>query len=421
MPSRLAAPILHPSERPAPTSSDARLAVAVTIALVMLAWTIALISPVADRVLGWGGKGRFFDLRGTLAAAELAHRGGNPYAFNPLDPAGRPHLYSSWWLALGRVLDRSDTNGAGIALTVVLLGTALVCWWPRSRREAAVQLALLVSPAWLLAVYRGNIDIVIFALLALAIAGFARAGPRAHAAAAAVTGLLAVLKYFPAAAAVGCLGARRRKEFLALAGLFVLVLLAGYPSIVPALGVVGRYAPQTFGLHTFGATMLAGALPASWPMFVTLPIGLAAALPGWWAGAMRGPAQSDADCTGSMLAAAVSAAVVVACFAIGSSFTYKVIFLWWFARWLVRDAGVCLGSRRALGLLGLMIVLCWADGITAALVNLFAAALSPAARRAALVAIHTETVLVQLGWWCLIGACTRVVVDWARGRLKQLA
>lgn len=391
------------------------------LAVVAVVWTAVLVSPIPDRVLGWGGEGRFFDLRGTLAAAELAHRGGNPYAFNPLDPAGRPHLYSSWWLALGRGLDRTDTNAAGLGLTLVLLGVALACWWPRTRREALIEAAVLVSPAWLLAVYRGNIDLAIFALLAVTIACFARAGPRAHVAAAALAGVVGILKYFPAAAVVGCLGARRRREGLMLAAVFVLVLLAGYPSLVPALAVLGRYAPQAFGLHTFGATMLAGALPVTVPGIAAVVLAVAMAALGWWTGGSRGAWTDDDAAAGSMLAAAVSAAVVVACFGIGSSFTYKVIFLWWFVRWLARDAAARLGPRRAFALLGLLVALCWADGITAALVNGLAAGLPLSGRRAVLVAVHAETVLVQLGWWCLIGACTRVLVDWSRGRLQRWA
>lgn len=152
----------------------------------------------------------FADWVNVLSSAETFAAGGNPYLANPTDPHGRMFSYGPWWLWLGALgLTRADAWWLGVLLALAFLAAAAAVVRPRDAREAGWFAALLVSPPVLLGLERGNSDLVIFVLIALA--GWLVGRERSHAAQVAATGVLvsaAALKLYPLVALTG-LGARR--------------------------------------------------------------------------------------------------------------------------------------------------------------------------------------------------------------------
>jgi hypothetical protein len=107
---------------------------------------LALFAAMPDRfrALGVNHLGPWFlDLYAILASNDALARGLDPYAHNPLDVFGRPHVYSHWWLSLGSVgLTRDDILWLGAALGTAFVGAALA--WLRPRRLGEVVGALAV-------------------------------------------------------------------------------------------------------------------------------------------------------------------------------------------------------------------------------------------------------------------------------------
>ena len=389
--------------------------------VVVTVWALAIYHPPVGQALGFGREGAFFDLRGGIAAGEAAAAGQDPYAINPLDPYGRPHFYSRWWLVTGKIgLTQRDLVWLGPALLGVFLLAAAWAWRPRGPRETDVALAVLLSPAWLLAVFRANNDLVVFLGITVVIFALQRTQPLARFGGAVLVGALTVLKYFPAGALIGILRARRRREMLLLLASAAGVIALGWPSVQPALAAVAKYAPQPTGLAAFGAPILGATLSdSSWGV-VALLAGGAAAL-GFFGGPRLSPVGSTPSNEGAELAAVVAAAVTILSFASGSSYSYKLIFLWWLTPWLMREAGIDSDSIRRRWLLTLIVAACWADGLVMACSNLFAPGWSRDQREVALSIIRVTTIVTQLGYWVLMGACGRLLHGWTVRELKRLA
>src|SRR5690606_10193032 len=96
----------------------------------------------------------------------MQQAGGDPYEHNPLDPYNRPHVYGPWWLVTGELgLVRSDAwwLGSMLVLATAVVGAKLLA--PRNWRELMGAGAVLVSPPVILAMERGNNDLVVVLLL----------------------------------------------------------------------------------------------------------------------------------------------------------------------------------------------------------------------------------------------------------------
>jgi hypothetical protein len=392
--------------------------------VVAVLWSAALLTPHLGRALGLGSTGPFLDLHGMLAANEAAGLGLDPYVSNPLDPHQRPFLYSTWWLWPGHPgLTRADTGWLGGVVVAATLAAAGLMWRVRTWREALISGLVLLSPAWLLAVYRANNDLVIFVLLAVAV--WALQGSRAvgRATGAILVGAMAILKYYPVAAVVGVLGAARRREMLVLFALVAAVVALGWPSLVPAVAAISRYGfvvTASVGLQAFGVKVLGEALAPHAPAVVAWLAGLAAGAAGF-----RLARQTGAPGRGGperrWMAAALFGAVLVGAFVIGTSYSYKLVFLWGLLPWLVRDAPKALGRSRALGLLVLVLAAGWADGLMATVANTLGPDLSLSGRASVLAFAHGFAVVSQLVYWVLMGACLRLSLDWSRRQVSRLA
>lgn len=121
-------------------------------------WNIPVLSP------------SFADLRAITHGSEAVAQGFDPMLNNPGDPWGRPLNYPRIWQALYWFgLNSSHTVGLGIfSITCFLSGIILI--FPNiNSLTLGLLIPTLLSPAVLLGVERGNIDLIIFLVVAIAI------------------------------------------------------------------------------------------------------------------------------------------------------------------------------------------------------------------------------------------------------------
>jgi len=202
------------------------------------------------------GELTFLDLRSVTTASECDRRGVDVLELNPCDPLRRPANYPQVWVKLSLLrVDQGDTVplALGMALLALLAALALI---PRSApsRDGAVYGAALCSPAVMLGIERGNVDILIFALLVAAVLALPRGRAGAILAHALVL-IAAILKLFPIFA-VGMLVRHSPRRALVGAGT-VLALFGVYAlATLDDIRAIGRVVPQTdwysYGMRTFG-------------------------------------------------------------------------------------------------------------------------------------------------------------------------
>jgi hypothetical protein len=129
-------------------------------------WGRLGVPPVGSKNNLWFG-----DLRSVTSAWECARHGIAVLPLNPCDPWQRPANYPRLWLFpsfLG--LGEGSTFVLGMILSAVFLLAALAVVPPGAGfKVGAVYGAALCSPAAMLGVQRGNVDLAVFALIVLAV------------------------------------------------------------------------------------------------------------------------------------------------------------------------------------------------------------------------------------------------------------
>jgi hypothetical protein len=201
------------------------------------------------------GRLTFGDLRSVTSGWECTRRGIDVLPANPCDPSKSPANYPRIWMSpafLG--LGQGSTNTLGVLIALLFFLAALAVLPARAGPGAAVLYGLaLCSPAVMLGVERGNVDILIFALVALAVLVFRRSDRWAV-----VTHVLllfaAILKLFPIFAAGVLLRQPLRRALIGLGA--VLVAFGLYAlSIRTDLRTLERVYPQsdhyTYGIRLF--------------------------------------------------------------------------------------------------------------------------------------------------------------------------
>lgn len=240
----------------------------------------------------WLGVGHitpyFSDLVAILAAGEAHVRGWDVYQHNPLDPYNRPHVYGPWWLMLGDIgLGRADTWWLGLTLAGLFLMAALLVLKPRNNYTVVLAVLMMVSPGVLLAVERGNNDLVIFLLLTLAAWLVTRRQMLSGVAGAGLVLLSAALKLYPLAAvpALAAKDATRKRLMLLLGGTVLAVAMV----LVLSWSDYRRtaeLAPEPLTIFGYGAK-LSGLIWAVFPrervwlLVGALPLIAGAAWVGW--------------------------------------------------------------------------------------------------------------------------------------------
>ena len=209
----------------------------------------------------------FYDARNVLAALECRRLGLDPLVDNPCDPGDRVLVYPRVWLLLRHLgLDQSHTVLVGSAFVVVLLAALLLLVGRLTTREGVVLAAAVCSPAVMLSVERGNVDVLLFALFVAA--AFAWHRGRAWPLAPLLVALAAVAKLYGAFALPALLldarTGRRRAAVLATAAAFAASLALTLDDLRTVAG-----AAEGGLLYSYGARILPGHLyhavvPGEW-------------------------------------------------------------------------------------------------------------------------------------------------------------
>jgi len=137
----------------------AALLVVFHVALFTGAWSFWGIPRPVDRP--------FLDLYALLAAADCNQQGHDVFVDNPCDWLGRPHVYPRTWLAFSALgLGRGDVVAVGYAMDLAFFVALAFVARPRGWPDVLLALLVGISPGIMLAVERGNFDLVAFAMLA---------------------------------------------------------------------------------------------------------------------------------------------------------------------------------------------------------------------------------------------------------------
>ncbi len=312
----------------------------------------------------------FADLFALLASNDAVARGLNPYAVNPLDIFGRPHVYSHWWLELRHLgLTRADQGWLGPAVVILFVAAALACLRPRNPRQLAYALLVLMASPILLACDRANNDLVVFLVLSLLVPCLTSARPVVRWLAPGIIALAAGLKYYPAAAGLLLLaqaGTIRERRLRLLAGAALLALTAW--SVAPDLAIFGPLAPQPTGWMSFGAVSLWHELQWQSPLAILVLVALSGGLIVW---AWRTPLLTDWHPSPAQQAEwlrfVLGAVVLTGCFLASANFSYRWVFAIWLAPFLWSLGGdlAAPAAARALARLTgwLLLGVLWLDTI----------------------------------------------------------
>ena len=311
----------------------------------------------------------FIDTYALLASNDAAARGLDPYAPNPLDYFGRPHVYSHWWLLLRHLgLTRSATPWVGGVLVGAFLLVALRLLRPRTPGQLLWSAAVLGAPPVVLAIERANNDLAIFLLLAPLPACLLS---RRRAAWWGGLGLVAVataLKYYPAAAALPLVLEGGPGTFRRRAAAAALVVGAALLSVAGNLASFGRLNPAPDGFLTFGAPLVFNYFGATgaWVAIAGAALGAsvaAACFLARWPRVWTSPPAAARD----HLRLVVGALLLTACFFSTRNYSYRFIFGLWLAPALwsrLHDAGTPADLRRLARLTaGLLLCVLWLDAL----------------------------------------------------------
>ena len=349
--------------------------------LLLIALTLAglgafVLSPGLPSKLGILNYGRWFlDSYAVLASNDAVRAGIDPSAPNPLDDLHRPHVYSDWWFALGRLgFTRQDNFLVGGSWGLAFFAAAWALLRPATWLQAVLLALLMVSPPVLLAVMRANNDLVIFALLAVALIAWRKDSPWRLTVALAAIVLATGLKFYPAVA-VGVFLLVRPMRRLAL--VLPAALIAVAATVASVWSTIGRgVMPMPPSVYTFGAPILFRdlGLASRWELPATGLLLAAAAVALVALRRTSGLAAPEGD-DQTRACFLLGALVLLACFLAGISFGYRWIFALLLAPWLwQRMQNAALPSpqqRTAILALGLLFAALWSDGIFCLTVNFF--------------------------------------------------
>ena len=326
------------------------------------------------------GPSLFFDARNVAAAAECRRLGYDPLVDNPCDPWDRTIFYPRPWLALRWAgLDQSHTVLLGVVVGVLAL-VALLALLPRlTGREGLLVAAAACSPAVMFAVERANMDLVIFAGLALAAVVWRRGSPTAQYVAVGLVLLMAVVKLYPAVALLAFLVARRRRVAAAAAG--ALVVFIAYAVItrediatISAVATQGQY--NSYGARILLGRLYHGVVGDTWAGSRTVAQALVlvavagTALVLWLVLRRRHserPSRPPLDETAELLAFRMGALVYLGTFVAGNSFDYRLVCLLLvlpgLLRWPRRDAAAGTSTLPPVTL-GVVLLMLWIGALS---------------------------------------------------------
>jgi hypothetical protein len=188
------------------------------------------------------------------SAWECDRQGVSVLPYNPCDPYGaikRPTNYPTIWLwpsVLG--LGQGATVPLGVATALITFASFLVLIGSPGVREALLYASAAISPAVMLGVERGNIDLLLFPILVAALFIFRR-GLAGRGGAYALLLFAAILKLFPIFAWGVLL--RQPRRLALVSGGVMLVLFAVYAAATfDTIRMISEVVPQ-FVVISYGA------------------------------------------------------------------------------------------------------------------------------------------------------------------------
>ena len=297
----------------------------------------------------------FLDMHTITSGWECTRRGLEVVPVNPCDPKGRPMNYPRLWMApafLG--IGQGASFALGVAAVVMFLASVLAVVGRLHPVEGIVYTAALCSPAVMLGIERGNVDLVVFVLLALALLVFRRS-PAGRAVGHGLLLFAAMLKLFPAFGWGPIL--RQRPQFAIVGAVGVALVFAVYVgATLDDIREIRRVSPRVDG-YSYGLGPLADLARPGWASrgaFEAAAVGVgigAAALVAWTRRRL-----ADAGDVRSADAFCVGAGVYCGSYLFFYNFDYRLIFLLLTLPLLLRSIRVR-GARLPFPGFGLLLVL----------------------------------------------------------------
>ena len=365
----------------------------------------------------------FLDTYALLATNDAISLGRDPWIMNPLDPFGRGHVYSHWWLHFRDLgLTRAHNLWLGLAFVAAFFPAALARLRPRTPGEVVWYLVVLCASPLLLAVNRANNDLVVFALLAPVVPCLLSSRAVVRLAAPVLIAIAAGLKFYPAIAGLVLLAGTDARELRRRLVVGVFLLAAVGVNIAPDLVHFAGVAPKAEGLMTFGSVNLLEAGGVHGPRAVALGFvlgalaGLAFARSRVFDGWEIAPADRAA-----WLSFVLGAVLLTGCFFTSTNFSYRWVFALWLAPllWrLPRDAAAPAAVRRLAGLtVALLVVALWADALAT---TVLATATGHASRDAIMRWADRVFLVEQPLTWAFFACLLGFLTHFTRGGLRVL-
>jgi len=269
----------------------------------------------------------FGDLHNITSAVDCRRAGYDPLVSDPCDPWRRPMNYPRIWLFLFSALHirQQDTVIAGVCLAVLFYLAVFLFIGRINAYEGGLYTILLCSSAAMLAVERGNNDLIIFLLLTVALLALRQAGG-VRWAAYVLFGLCALLKIYPFCVYVLALREKPRASaavLLASTAIFALYLFLIRDDLRAIQAALPRSYELSYGSHVLFDRLQAMRLPVPasvMPLFAVLcVVGVA------YVARRRTPAPILSRWNRESLI--MGTLLYVVTFAFGNNYNYRLIFL----------------------------------------------------------------------------------------------
>lgn len=204
----------------------------------------------------------FLDTDTVLSAVRCLRAGIDAYAANPCDPELRTYDYSPLWMAMTWLpMTKAWVPWVGTLFDLGFLAALLLLPAGRDGTSVKIIVAGVLSSTTLLALERGNNDLVVFAVVAGAAALLGRSSAVRKAAYALGT-LAGLLKYYPMLVMATVLREKPLRFFaVALTSIAATALFAAitWPDLIRALALIPEGSPfgEMFGVPNMGKGLVA--------------------------------------------------------------------------------------------------------------------------------------------------------------------
>jgi hypothetical protein len=191
----------------------------------------------------------FADLRDITSGLACYRQGIDPLIENPCDPWNRPMNYPRIWLELSKLnFDQSHTLILGFVQAFLFYACIFIIIKRLNVIEGVFYGLILCSPAVMLAVERGNNDLMIFILLSLAI--FLRHKKRIFSYLLIL--MASILKFYPIVSVITALREEKKRAIiimLIVGTLFMIYMMSIWQDVIVIATTVPRSPNISYGSH----------------------------------------------------------------------------------------------------------------------------------------------------------------------------